>query len=252
MNSGRSNNSLTLVGIDGLGVGIDSYIRIFELCSKELEFEKILLFTSAPGYSVDIPADLQIDFIQLPKLTYKEFNTFCLTGVTEFVETSHVLFVQTDGFICNGSNWKDYYYDYDYIGQPWIQRPGVSFPWVRNVEESVGEGGFSLRSKKLLQLVSSLDYEMIRNAVQGGYQEDVFISSYLRDYLTGQGCKFATPEIGSQFCSGLHEFNYDKLDTSFGFHANEYVEEVLSRYYKKYGLNYHKDVINYKNQKINT
>jgi len=238
--------NLTLVGIDGLGIGIDSYIQIFELCSKEMKFEKIVLFTSAPGYTVDIPDNLSIDFIQIPKLSYDQFNTFCLKNVNEFVTTSHALFVQTDGFICNGSNWKDEYFEYDYIGQPWLNEGTNRFSWVINDENSVGEGGFSLRSKKLLELVSNI----VEDGKSYG-QEDVFISSVIRNYLIENGCKFATPEIGTQFCAGLHNFNYNKLDSSFGFHANEYVEEVLTRYKNKYNLDYINNIINYKNESIN-
>jgi hypothetical protein len=239
-------NTLTLVGIDGLGIGIDFYINIFELCHKEQRFEKTILFTAAEGYHADIPEGLQIEFVHIPKMSYKQFNAFCLINVAEFINTTHALFVQTDGFICNGSNWKDDYFEYDYIGQPWINREGVNFPWVKSERQSVGEGGFSLRSKKLLDLVSNIDHNIIYSSIEHGCQEDVFICSYIRDYLEQQECLFATPEIGTQFCAGLYQFSYDKLDSSFGFHANEYVEEVLKRFKHKYNLDYLNNIINYK------
>jgi hypothetical protein len=235
--------NLTLVAIDGLGIAIDFYIKIFELCNKEIHFEKNILFTAAKSYSSDIPENLQIDFIEIPELTYQEFNKFCLTEINPFITTSHIIMVQTDGFICNGKNWKDSYFEYDYIGQPWLDDGSGKFHWVRSYEESVGEGGFTLRSKKLLETLSKIDKIAIENYFGN---EDVFISSYARDFLNSNGCKFATPEIGTEFCAGLNNFNFDNLQTSFGFHANEYVEEALNIYKKRYDIDYIEDITNYK------
>ena len=241
--------SVTLVGIDGLGKAVNFYIKIFELCNREFKFEKNILFTSAQSRTIDISDGISIDFIQIPKLNYREFNEFCLTELNPFVETSHILTVQTDGFVSNGKMWKDEYYEYDYIGQPWLNPDGktfTNFPWVNSYENSVGEGGFTLRSKKLLESILKIDRNTIKNSVHSGVNEDVFISSYAREFLKSEGCKFATPEIGSEFCAGMRDFNFDKLESSFGFHAQPYVEEVLNRYGKKYSENYNDFIVDYK------
>ena len=234
--------NLTLVAIDGLGIATDFYIKLFELCNKEINFENNILFTSAPVDSIYSPENIKINFVQIPKLTYTQFNKFCLTEINSHITTSHIIMIQTDGFICNGENWKDEYFDYDYIGQPWLEDEPGSFPWVKSYEESVGEGGFTLRSKKLLETLCNIDRSIIDN-----YQanEDIFISSYARDFLKSQGCKFATPEIGIQFCAGYY-IDFNKLDSAFGFHAQPYVEEVLNRYKSKYGIDYTNSEINYK------
>jgi hypothetical protein len=54
--------------------------------------------------------------------------------------------VQYDGMAANKMHWSDDYYNYDYIGAPWPDR----FTWIRP-EEKVGNGGFSLRSMKLIE-----------------------------------------------------------------------------------------------------
>jgi hypothetical protein len=240
-------SNVTLVGIDGLGKAVDFYIKIFELCNREFKVEKNLLFTSATHRTVDIFNDIEIDFIQIPKLNYKEFNEFCLTSINEFIDTTHIITVQTDGFICNGDMWKDEYFEYDYVGQPWLNPDGktfTNFPWVNSYEKSVGEGGFTLRSKKLLEALSNIDINFIKNCINSGANEDVFISSYVRDYLESEGCRFATPEIGMEFCAGIRDSN--RLNTSFGFHTQTYVEEVLKRYEKKYSEDYREFIFDYK------
>jgi hypothetical protein len=235
---------ITIVGIDGLGTEIDSYIRIFDLCFREFKYRKGIIFTSANGYHVDMPDGVDIDFIQIPKLSYKEFNCFCLLNVAQFINTTHALFVQSDGFICNGKNWNDEFYQYDYIGNPWIvDKETNQFPsFVKSYEDSVGNGGFSLRSKRIMDLVSQFNPEMIKSLVYGGTNEDVFISSVARDFLKNNGCKYAPPELAKKF-SSAYKIDGDILENSFGFHSPEFVDEALELYKIRYGCDYSNDIV---------
>ena len=234
-------NNITLVGIDGLGTEYESYITIFDLCSRELNFFKKILFTCADISPVD-----GIDIIKIPKLSYKDYQLFCLNGVAKHIKTDYALFIQSDGFINDGKNWTNEFLEYDYVAQPWLHDTIPNrFPWVSSPEESVGEGGFSLRSKKLLDLISSLGEEQLKQYVNSGANEDIVISVILRKYLKQSGCKICPPDLGKKFCAGINNFNLSKLDTSFGFHAVEYIKPVLEKYKQKYNLNLD-DMINYK------
>ena len=71
-----------------------------------------------------------------------EYSFFVLKALHEYVETQHCLLVQWDGFVTNANAWRPDFLAFDYIGAPWPQ-----FSDGRNV----GNGGFSLRSRKLLK-----------------------------------------------------------------------------------------------------
>ncbi len=58
------------------------------------------------------------------------------------VATSHVLVVQWDGYVVHPEAWTDEFLDCDYLGAPWPDGNGGY---------SVGNGGFSLRSRRLLE-----------------------------------------------------------------------------------------------------
>lgn len=67
--------------------------------------------------------------------------------LNKYIETSYVLIIQYDGFILNPDAWTDEFLEYDYIGAPW---------WYTD-DCNVGNGGFSLRSKKLLEILANDD-----------------------------------------------------------------------------------------------
>ena len=76
------------------------------------------------------------------------------------IQTDYALVVQWDGFVIDGNAWADEFWNYDYIGARW---PHVAGPY------RVGNGGFSLRSKKLL---NALRDEMISLGVDDRGNED--------------------------------------------------------------------------------
>lgn len=61
------------------------------------------------------------------------------------IKTSHYLIVQWDSWVLNAAAWTDEFLAFDYIGAPW--------GWHRDQYE-VGNGGFSLRSRKLGQYLA--------------------------------------------------------------------------------------------------
>lgn len=69
------------------------------------------------------------------------YSQFVLKELSDHIQTDYALVVQWDGFVINGGAWADEFWNYDYIGARW---PHVAGPY------RVGNGGFSLRSKKLL------------------------------------------------------------------------------------------------------
>lgn len=148
----------------------------------------------------DIPDVVVIPFVG--EITSKaDYSGFLIKSVAPWVETSHCLIIQHDGYVLDGQEWNDEFLKYDYIGAPWL------YP---DPERNVGNGGFSLRSKKLCDVLASDD------SIEVIEPEDEIIGRLYRRYLEEKhGILFAPEDIAHQFSYELHE-PYGK---TFGFHG---------------------------------
>ena len=98
-----------------------------------------------------------------------------------------MLIIQHDGFVLSADNWREEFFNYDYIGAPWIGY------FKDQPQFNVGNGGFSLRSKKLLDILAEDDH------IELGKPEDAIIGRQYREYLESKGIKFAPEEIAGKF-----------------------------------------------------
>lgn len=236
--------SITLLGIDGTGNELDCYIKLFELCSREYNFQNYKIITA----NKSIPIVKNIEFFKIDKLNYQQYQSFCILETNQYINTDYALFVQSDGFVVNGDKWSDQYLNYDYVGQPWMLDTGeMVYPWITDNNESVGEGGFSLRSKCLLNFCSKFNKKVIENLTQNGNNEDFIICVLYRDLLKQNGFKFSTPELAKQFCAGTNDSDQQKINNTFGFHGNKFLPLVLNKYKEKHGIDFTNNFINYGN-----
>jgi hypothetical protein len=146
------------------------------------------------------------------------YSVFLLAEFVDFLTTSHVLIVQWDGFALNRDAWDDSLFDYDYIGAPW---PQFAPPY------NVGNGGFSLRSRKLLEALR--DPEMRLHA-----PEDLCICRTNRPLLESRhGIRFAPEEVAARFAFERTA----PAQPTFGFHGlfnfpvalpDSYREEIVA------------------------
>ncbi|BAN23582.1 putative uncharacterized protein [Caballeronia insecticola] len=140
----------------------------------------------------------------IPSINSKEeYSAFILKHLVEYISTPWVLLIQWDGFITNPSAWTEEFLSFDYIGARW--------PWHFG-HLPVGNGGFSLRSKRLLQILAS----DTRIQPDPAFGEDELICRTHRPLLEADyGIKFATEQVADQFsveCSLSSE-------APFGFHG---------------------------------
>ena len=82
--------------------------------------------------------------------------------------------------------------------------------------QRVGNGGFSFRSKKILELPTTLELEW--KSYFGYWNEDGFFAVHNKHILEENGCIFAPIDIASDF-SIEHDTNETLGKTSFGFHG---------------------------------
>ena len=165
-----------------------------------------------------------IEVIKIEKLDYKGYNHFILYRLKEYIKTDFALIVQNDGYVLRQNKWNDEFLRYDYIGAPWD--PDTHFT-KEGVNVRVGNGGFSLRSKKLLN-INELDFPF-SDFGTGFFHEDGLLCVHYRKKLEDYGITFAPIAIASTF-SRERWCNDSKIFT-FGFHNNR--RNIFKFIYKK-------------------
>lgn len=134
------------------------------------------------------------------------YSRFCIKDMAKYIETSHALIIHPDGYIVNHYAWDNAFLDYDYVGATWAYKDNMN----------VGNGGFSLRSKKLLDIISTMD-------LPNYHPEDHVICRDLRPQLEKQGIRFAPEDVANRFsieAYGSGAFiGGNKYNGAFGFHS---------------------------------
>jgi hypothetical protein len=187
-------NQVTLLCIESRSP--DLALFALNQCTKNVNFKKVVLMTDLNKH---IDAHEGIELVSAPKIkTTRDYSLFLLSDITPLIEGTHVLIIQWDSFITNPGLWDQIFLDYDYIGAPWPHHP----------KTPVGNGGFSLRSVKLIK---ALQNEQIIKA----HPEDQSICINNRKFLEDEcGIKFAPTEIAEKFAIERGPWR-----DSFGFHG---------------------------------
>ena len=114
-------------------------------CIEKVDFGEVI-FQSAFDSNVT-----GVGYKKIKPMVIGEYSKLISGNLTEHIKTQFALVVQHDGFVLNANNWDNNFLNYDYIGAPWLteatQRP----------DSRVGNGGFSLRSKKLLDVCTGIN-----------------------------------------------------------------------------------------------
>jgi hypothetical protein len=205
---------ITAVCIDGREMTPeirDRYKNIMTYMTSVADFYEIKFFGTSD------PEVTGVKFYQIQNMDVNGYSKFCIFRLNEVVDSEYCLVFQDDGFIVNPGLWEDEFYNYDWIGSPWPLYMG----WPREGHQ-VGNGGFSLRSKKLLQWTSTLkDWE--------GQNEDTFIVSLKKQELESQGLKIAPVEVATRFSVENEMTREHGLHNVFGFHAKNKMDLALEK-----------------------
>ncbi|MFA5124279.1 MAG: DUF5672 family protein [Patescibacteria group bacterium] len=207
--------NVTLFGLDC--VDIDRLIKAAEICCKDFEFADIKLLSSISSDNKNV---IKIN----PVESIKKYSQFILKELNNYIKTDFVLIIQYDGFILNSTAWDDEYLKYDYIGAPL---------WVKD-KLVVGNGGFSLRSKKLLEILQNDPSINIEDSPSHKYaeNEDWIISVIKRKYLENLGIKFAPVKLAHKFSFEKNKEYGAKWNGQFGFHGLKWTD--ISDWIKKH------------------
>lgn len=190
----RALPQVTLVAVDTRSPVLAA--QALARCMQGIDFARVVLFTQ--GAPVVPPGIELCD--SGPVRSGADYSRFVLRRLPAEVTSSHVLVAQWDGFVLDPAAWRDDFLDWDYVGAPWADRRG---------DASVGNGGFSLRSQRLLQ--AGLDPRIVQE-----HPEDIVLTVHYRALLEREhGVRFAPRALARRFAFE----NLAPDGPTFGFHG---------------------------------
>lgn len=160
-------------------VAIAATARALAWSQREIAFGDAFFLSSQPPPAGTAATWRKID----PIRSRDSYSRFMLHSLADHFATSHVLCVQWDGYVLDPAGWDATFLNYDYIGAPWPHfDDGMA----------VGNGGFSLRSRRLVEACTTLPIPDVA--------EDVAICRVHRQQLEAEfGLRFAPVEVARRF-----------------------------------------------------
>ncbi len=207
-------DNVTIASVNGT-TNVDNTMKAMNHCLDQVSFGDSIIFTTTKFESS------RIRYENIPKLDWMGYNKFIVEELYDRIDTDFVLIVQGDGFIVNSSAWSDDFFNYDYIGAPWSdfiirtsEMPQLSKFKDQTVpiQNYVGNGGFSFRSKKMLKACKELGHD-------GKSPEDAYICLVNLAYFKEKGVEFAPVEVADRFSYDLWAEKPFSMHGHFGIHG---------------------------------
>jgi hypothetical protein len=171
-------------------------VRAMKECLKHCSFADVVLISDR---AVDAPFRVEI----IPPFPDGAFYApFVCHELGKYTPSAFNLLVQYDSHIVEPRAWSDAFLNYDYIGAKW--------PWHAE-NRRVGNSGFCLRSKKLLDVMAKIPLPPV-----GSFVDDEFIAHTIRGQLEkDHGIKIAPDAVADLFAYERHT----PAQPTFGFHG---------------------------------
>jgi hypothetical protein len=185
-------------------INIEATLLAIEACHDRVRFGASKLLThAAPART--IPG---LEVVTIPQITTsRQYSRLILADLAEHVATSHCLIVQWDGHVVDPARWNPRFLEHDYVGASWPQFGDG---------HDVGNGGFSLRSRRLLEACRAPQFTP-------SHPEDVAIGRHNRPWLEAQGLRFAPRELADSFSAE----RAGSLEAAFGFHGVWHMPQLI-------------------------
>jgi hypothetical protein len=168
-------------------------LRAIRQSMKQCEFGRRLLVSS------QLICEPGIECLAIPRFEkLEDYSFFVMKKLGRYLQTDFVLIVHWDGYVIDGSLWRDEFLEFDYIGAP----------WPSEIKNAVGNGGFSLRSRRLMRMLADSHIEHF-------HPEDAVICQVYRESLEKNGIRFADFDTAFRFSVELGE----PPGPTLGFHG---------------------------------
>lgn len=177
----------------------DLALRALRLSMRDLRFAAVKLFTDRDINAPDITVE------RIPTIaSHAQYSRFIAKELLSHIDTEYVLVAQWDGYVINANTWTPEFLLYDYLGARWDHAQ-----MREEAHHNVGNGGFSLRSRTLLEALQDPRIDDLN-------PEDSAICRRYRRYLEDRhGIVFATDDVADRF-----SFEHLLPEAApFGFHG---------------------------------
>jgi len=210
---------------------VDEGKKALEFSSQHIEFNNIYFFS-------DIKVKGNFTHVPINKINgVSEYNDFIL-GLGNYIKSPYALVIQDDGHVLSSKKWTNDFLKYDYIGAPWPNDEKWNKRWDKygneisdkikkhSIQNRIGNGGFSLRSKKFLNYCSQFKET-------GVLAEDIFLTLYNYDKAKDFKISFPDIDLAVQFSyetplkgRGLRKENKSQsytIGSHFGWHGKKFL-----------------------------
>ena len=187
-------SDIALCAPDSANVSLTA--RALAISTAECVFGDVMLLS-------DVPMAGTFRHVRIDRFTSRaDYCAFVVKSLPNYVQLPYALVIQWDGYVIDPDAWRPEFRDYDYIGAKWA--------WHAD-GMTVGNGGFSLRSQKLLRTLALPRFELPRDV-----NEDAYICRMQRPVLESEyGIRFAPEAVADHFS---YERSLPNAPT-FGFHG---------------------------------
>ncbi len=188
-------SSLTLVAVDCAYPALAA--KALQRSAALLPSARVLLLSDCGEVFPDVET-----VAIAPIKSRSAYSRFMLKELADYIDTDFALVVQWDGFVIHDNAFAKEFWNYDYIGAKWPHKEG---------DFRVGNGGFSLRSKRLLEALRDHAIEFLEDE-----NEDESICIRYRDQLETQyGIVFADERVADRFAFDVSR----PIGRTLGFHG---------------------------------
>jgi hypothetical protein len=191
-------------------VDAERALRSLERCVAVCNYGAVKLLTSKA-----IPSPYRVGI--MPIKTHYEYSEFMLLESFKYCDTTHMQIVQHDSWILHPESWDPAWLSYDYVG-------GICWAEAQPIRETaVLNGGFSLRTRKLMRFVAE-NVGPYRDAIKnyGTPHEDGIICDKMGAGLREWGFTFAPPESAARYSYEGNSAYF--CPEPFGFHGGQWLE----------------------------
>ena len=210
---------------------VEAGVKALEYSTKYIEFNNVFLLS-------DQTISGNFDLISIKKIRDVEDYNNEILNLSKHIKSEYVLIIQHDGHVINHKKWDDLFLKFDYIGAPWPNSNKWNERWKyypKEMEEKIlknlnlnriGNGGFSLRSKKFL------DYSRSYKEVDGA-PEDIFLNILNFDKAFEYGIKYPDVKTAISFSYEIplkgknlekeKRFHFYNKNNHFGWHGNKFI-----------------------------
>lgn len=190
-------------------------LKAMTVSMSQASFEKAVLISD---YEVELPEGISFEKVR-GNINKNNFGEMFTREVERVMTGAFCLNVQYDSCIIDSEKWTDKFLEYDYIGAPWPKHiVEASDMAAKPVDNYVGNGGFSIRSRKFIENAAKLP-TLHKN-------EDLNACVLNFHEMKKRRVTFAPVELAKRFSAErpLKDKDFDPrvLFTydSFGFHGN--------------------------------